>query len=86
MQKRTTIALFLISAAAIAGSAYAGYVSLGNAKRPSPDTIAVTRGDVRRTASVAGKVRASQDVSLSFERGGVVSRVSAAVGDRVRAG
>lgn len=78
--------MLIVSAAAIAGSAIAGYVALGDARRPLPDAVPVARGDVRRTVSVAGKVSASQDVSLAFERGGVIARVSAGVGDRVAAG
>ncbi len=86
MTDRKNIIMLVVAAAAICGSAVAAYVALGDARRPSPESVAVSRGDVRRVTSVAGKVRASQDVALAFERGGVVSRVTVAVGDKVAAG
>src|SRR3989338_7824143 len=52
----------------------------------STQTLTVTRGDFLQQVSVAGKVKAANDVNLGFSQGGRVTRVYAKVGDQAYAG
>lgn len=48
--------------------------------------VTVTKGTVIRTVTVTGNVKPAENVELAFEKGGMVNKVYAEVGDRVAAG
>lgn len=50
------------------------------------ETYIVARGQIEEAVSVTGKIKASVDASLSFEKGGTVSAVYVKEGQKVRAG
>ena len=60
----------------------------GTRERPAKviETEAVKREDVKRTVNVSGTLAAENEVTLSSQAEGVVSRVLADLGDRVREG
>ena len=73
---------FLIFLLIVAGGSYY-YQKNNNNKGPF---VQLTKGSLINEVSVAGKVVASHDVSLSFETGGTVSSVPKDVGNKVKAG
>ncbi len=66
----------------IAGGSYA-YFKQNETKSES---YIVARGPLEEAVSVTGKIKASTDAELSFEKGGTVSRVLVKEGQKVRAG
>ncbi len=50
------------------------------------ELLTVVRGDFLQQVSVSGKVVASENLDLSFEQSGIISKVFAKVGDNVPAG
>lgn len=68
----------------IAGAAYYFYASRGNA--PVYETVIAKKGSVMEEVSVTGRVKPSEEVALSFERGGKVLGIYVDVGDKVYAG
>lgn len=67
------------------GGAGAYYYNLYRNK-PVYQFITVTRGPIEETVSVTGNTTPMQSVSLGFPSGGMIARVSGAVGGRVKEG
>lgn len=63
-----------------------GYFYFKSGQKAPPDTITVERSDIVQEVSVTGNTKPAQTVELSFESGGRISEIDAAVGDRVSAG
>ena len=67
----------------------AGVVAMVAVRRPSAGAqgvLTVTRGSISQTVSVTGRVKAAEDVQLSFQNSGRVAQVNAQVGDQVTSG
>ena len=77
-----------VAAASTGCSAPAKGAEGGTRERPAKviDTETVKREDVRRTVSVSGTLAAENEVTVSSQAEGVVGRVLADLGDRVREG
>jgi len=58
---------------------------LTGSKQTSNDTT-IKRMDLTEEVDVSGEIKPSQNIDLAFERGGKVSAVHVAVGDKVKAG
>lgn len=86
MKKTKNKRTILIVSAIVVVLAVAGYFLFRGEKGPTFETVAVERGDVTQEVSVTGTVKPAEDVYLSFENGGKVSRIYADVGDKVRVG
>lgn len=86
MNRTAKITFITFLCAVTVVSAVAAYVARGGARKTPLMTVAVGRADVRKTVSLSGTVKAVNDVTLGFERGGRVAAVAARVGDRVKAG
>lgn len=56
------------------------------AKKPEVQLVKATRGTIISEVSVTGSIEPAEDISLSFEKSGKVSRVYHDVGDRVGQG
>lgn len=69
---------------ALIGGGYWFYAA--RAEQPAADFAVVARGTVAQVISVTGKVKPASEVDLSFEKGGRIAAVYAAVGERVYAG
>lgn len=63
-----------------------GYLIFGGSKAPAYSYVEIKRGDVVQEVSVTGKVKASDDASLAFERSGRISSIDVKVGDKVYGG
>ena len=64
-----------------------GYFAVGSKKSATTDTVAtVVKRDFAQIVSVTGRVKASSEVSLAFEKSGRVKAIYKAVGDQVYAG
>lgn len=63
-----------------------GYVVFGRGKKNELPLVKVTRGDIVQEVSVTGRVKATQNVSLAFERAGKIAHTYADVGTHVEAG
>lgn len=50
------------------------------------ESVAVTRGDVVAQVAVTGRVKASEDVDLAFERGGKIASINVKAGNKVYRG
>ncbi|MBI2035789.1 MAG: efflux RND transporter periplasmic adaptor subunit [Candidatus Liptonbacteria bacterium] len=72
----------LIAIAAASG----GFWYFSGGGEPAGETITVTRGNVVQEVSITGKVRPVQEVQLSFEKSGKISKIYVNVGDKVSAG
>jgi RND family efflux transporter MFP subunit len=86
---RTQVVLALSVAAALAGcSEPTKGAESSTRERPAKviETEAVMREAVKRTVNVSGTLAAENEVTLSSQAEGVVSRVLADLGDRVRTG
>ena len=66
----------------IAGGSYTYFKST----ETKSESYIVARGPLEEAVSVTGKIKASTDAELSFEKGGTVSRVLVKEGQKVRAG
>jgi multidrug efflux pump subunit AcrA (membrane-fusion protein) len=62
------------------------YISLQLKRTPQVSFIAVKKSDITQAISEDGTVDASQDLSLSFQSGGIVSQVNVKDGDAVKKG
>ncbi|GMQ94902.1 MAG: hypothetical protein BMS9Abin13_012 [Patescibacteria group bacterium] len=62
-----------------------GFVKFKGEEIPH-DFIVVEKSELVLEVSVTGRVKPAESVSLSFEKGGKISRVAAGVGERVKAG
>jgi HlyD family secretion protein len=62
------------------------YISLQLKRTPQVNFIAVKKSDITQAVSEDGTVDASQDLSLSFQSGGIVSQVNVKDGDTVKKG
>ena len=84
---QVVLALFLATALAGCSEPTKG-AERGTRERPAKviDTEAVKREDVKRTVNVSGTLAAENEVTVSSQAEGVVSRVLADLGDRVREG
>lgn len=71
---------------AAAGLAVAGYFILGRQPSAAFASLIVAPADLTAAVQIAGKVKASEEVDLAFERGGRVVSVPVAVGQAVKAG
>jgi multidrug efflux pump subunit AcrA (membrane-fusion protein) len=79
----------LFAVAAVGAAGYVGYRSAaaGNEPAPpSPETVPVTRGEVRQTVSAPGKVIELRHVTLAPAVGGQLAEVHVRAGDHVSAG
>lgn len=74
---------FWILLALVAGTAFFFYNKQGEAKQ---ETTRIERGSIEEAVSVTGKIKASTDADLSFEKGGTVAGVYVKEGQKVRAG
>ena len=54
-----------------------------NNKQPDYEFITMSRGNITQEVNVTGRVKASEQVSLAFERSGKIAAVNVKVGDRV---
>ncbi len=79
MRKKIIIALII----AVLG---AGSYFLFRKKTSALQFVTIKRGDVVEEVSVTGRVKASENVALAFEKSGKVSWVNVKVGDHVGAG
>src|SRR5215510_6796459 len=84
---QVVLALFLATTLAGCSEPTKG-AERGTRERPAKviDTEAVKREDVKRTVNVSGTLAAENEVTVSSQAEGVVSRVLADLGDRVREG
>ncbi|HSL20766.1 MAG TPA: efflux RND transporter periplasmic adaptor subunit [Vicinamibacterales bacterium] len=85
---RCVQAALLLSLSAAAGCSDTGSAqSQGNAPSPPKVTTVTVRADsVRRAIDIVGTLAAAEEVTVSSEVEGKVSRIGADLGDRVRAG
>ncbi len=58
----------------------------GGKKKPTYESIIVSRGDIRQEVSATGRVKPVESVELAFERSGKVVSVEVNVGDKVVTG
>lgn len=79
--KKKRVTLFIAAGAAIV----LGFIFFRGGDG-AMQTLVVHTGDFKQQVSVAGTVKAAQEVDLGFEQGGRVSAVYASVGQRVAAG
>ncbi|MBI5079336.1 efflux RND transporter periplasmic adaptor subunit [Candidatus Wolfebacteria bacterium] len=63
-----------------------GYWYFKKSEKPAYDFIVAERGDIIREVNVTGRVKAAEEVNLSFEKSGKASRIYVDVGDRVAVG
>jgi len=72
----------------IAGSATVAYLYLGRAaaSQQPVNYVAVKKTDLTQTVTASGQVKAANDISLSFQRAGVVVADNVKVGQTVRQG
>lgn len=78
MKKSLLLSLFAV--AVLSGGTY--FFFFRSSQIPY-ELVKVTKGTISQEVIVTGKTKPLQDVSLAFERSGKVSRIFAAVGDRV---
>lgn len=71
-----------VLAVLLAGGAYTYFKSTEVKK----ETYVVAKGSIEEAVSVTGKIKASTDADLSFEKGGTVAAVYVTEGQKVRAG
>ena len=85
---RIPVVLALCVAVTLAACAQPTKAEKATRERPVKviDTEAVKREDVKRTVNVSGTLAAENEVTVSSQAQGVVSRVLADLGDRVREG
>ena len=86
---RLQVLLALSVATTLAGCSEAAKGAEGGSReRPAKaiDTEAVKRESINRTVNVSGTLAAENDVTVSSQAAGVVSRILADLGDRVREG
>lgn len=85
---RIPVVLALFVAVTLAACAQPTKAEKATRERPVKviDTEAVKREDVKRTVNVSGTLAAENEVTVSSQAEGVVSRVLADLGDRVREG
>jgi HlyD family secretion protein len=76
--------LFIVGLLVLAGVGYFMYTKIKDVE--SKETYVLARGQIEEAVSVTGKIKASTDADLSFEKGGTVSRVYVKEGQKVRAG
>lgn len=62
------------------------YFLVGGKKEENTDFVTVETGTIKEEVSVTGNVKPLSDVDLAFERGGRVSTLNVAVGNRVYVG
>jgi len=61
-------------------------VYIASRRGNSTTSIQVIRGTIVQDVTVTGKTKSAQDVDLAFERSGRITRVAAAIGERVMIG
>src|SRR5215213_1496316 len=85
---RVSVLIALSIATSVAGCSEPtkGAESTGERRAKIIDTEPVKREDVNRTVNVSGTLAAENEVTVSSQAEGVVSRVLADLGDRVRTG
>jgi len=76
---------FIISAVLTVGVIGSGVYFL-LPKQKQLETTAVQRMDIQQTVTESGQVDSNEDVSLSFQKSGVVDAINASVGDKVTKG
>ncbi len=64
----------------------AAYFIFGGKKQPVNDLITVKRGTITQDVVVTGDITSSENVDLSFEQPGTVSRINVSTGDTVKVG
>lgn len=79
MRKRIMIPLVLVIAIAF-------YAFSGKNETSKISVVRVTVGDLSQTVKATGQVTSSTDLSLSFNKTGIVKSVKVAVGDKVKKG
>jgi RND family efflux transporter MFP subunit len=83
------ILIALVALALIGGAGYFGFRSTQPSTVPTPSapqTIPVTRGDVRQTVSAPGQLVTIRQADLALDTGGRLAEVAVRPGDRVRKG
>ena len=78
MPKLKYIIIPLIIAIAIGA-----YFYFNQGKDETYEFVKVERGDITQIVSVTGQVKPAEDIDLSFDRGGKISKVNVKVGDKV---
>jgi HlyD family secretion protein len=79
----------LVVLALIGGAGYFGFRTTQPAVEPTisaPQTVLVTRGDVRQTVSAPGQLVTTRQVDLALDVGGRLAGVAVCPGDRVQEG
>jgi multidrug efflux pump subunit AcrA (membrane-fusion protein) len=76
--------LFIVGLLVLAGAGYFMYTKIKDVE--SKETYVLARGQIEEAVQVTGKIKASTDADLSFEKGGTVSRIYVKEGQKVRAG
>jgi len=84
--KRSSKLIIIGSVVVAAGLFVAGYFILGGKNAPVLSSVTVAPTDLTEQVSMTGKVKAAEEVDLSFERGGRVVAVPVKAGDTVRRG
>ncbi len=89
--KRRTLILILILVVLVGAGGYYIYQQQANSARAAAvanrQTATLTRGTLVATVSSAGNISAPQQTNLSFQLSGVpITKISVAVGDKVKAG
>ncbi|MDR3642275.1 MAG: efflux RND transporter periplasmic adaptor subunit [Candidatus Doudnabacteria bacterium] len=82
MRKHTTFAAVGIAVILVAGA----FVSHSLSQTPQINFTTVTKADITQAVNEDGIVDAAQDLSLSFQSGGIVSQVNVKSGDTVKKG
>lgn len=82
--KLTKKQIYIISAAILL--IVSGYLFFGRSNNSLYSYVQVSKGDVVQEVSVTGRVKPSEDVSLAFEKGGKITSINIAVGDKVDRG
>lgn len=82
MYKKSPALVWVVLLLAIGGGAFA-YLKNNETKK---ETHLVSRGPIEEVVKVTGKIKASTDADLSFEKGGTVNAVYVKEGQKVKAG
>lgn len=83
MSKKHLLITFLILAAVLVAG---GYFYFGREQKPKYEYVMAQRGDLVQEVSVTGRVKPAENVSLAFEKSGLVRAVYAEVGQIVNIG
>ena len=86
LKKILTRPLYLWMGAGVLILAGAGFWYFNRSKEAAYEFFTARRGDIAQKVSVTGRVKASEDVNLSFDKSGRVVWAGVRVGDRVYAG